>query len=57
LPGNDQILVELMKAEGKILLSAMHKLINSVWNKEKLLDQWMEFIFVPVHKKGDKTVL
>jgi hypothetical protein len=36
-------------------LSGIHKLINSVWNKEELPDQWKESIIVPVHKKGDKT--
>jgi sorting nexin-29 len=36
-------------------LSAIHKLIHSVWNKEELPDQWKESIIVPVHKKGDKT--
>jgi hypothetical protein len=38
-----------------MLLSAIHKLINSVWNKEELPDQWKESIFVPIHKKCDKT--
>jgi hypothetical protein len=38
-----------------MLLSAIHKLINSVWNKEELSNQWKESIIVPVHKKGDKT--
>jgi hypothetical protein len=33
----------------------IHKLINSVWNKEELPDQWKESIIVRVHKKGDKT--
>jgi hypothetical protein len=33
----------------------IHNLINSVWNKEGLLDQWKESIIVPIHKKGDKT--
>jgi hypothetical protein len=37
-------------AGGEILLSAIHKLINSVWNKEELPDQWKESIIVPVHK-------
>jgi hypothetical protein len=36
-------------------LSAIHKAVNSVWNKEELPDQWKESIIVPVHKKGDKT--
>jgi hypothetical protein len=52
--GGDQIPAELIQA-GEILLSAMHKLINSVWNKEELPDQWKKSIIVPVHKKGDKT--
>jgi hypothetical protein len=38
-----------------MLLSAIHKLINAIWNKEELPDQWKESITVPVHKKGDKT--
>jgi hypothetical protein len=42
--GSDQILAEMI-----------HKLINSIWNKEELPDQWKESIIVPVHKKGDKT--
>jgi hypothetical protein len=54
-PGSDQIPAELIQAGGEILLSAIHKLINSVWNKEELPDQWKESIIVPVHKEGDKT--
>jgi hypothetical protein len=54
-PGGDQIPAELIQAGGEILLSAIHKLINSVWNKEELPDQWKESIIVPVHKKDDKT--
>jgi hypothetical protein len=38
-----------------MLLSAIHKLINSIWNKEELPDQWKGSIIVPIHKKGDKS--
>jgi hypothetical protein len=38
-----------------MLLSEIHKLINSIWNKEELSDQWKESITVPIYKKGDKT--
>jgi hypothetical protein len=51
-PGNDQILAELIQGGGEILLSAIHKLINSVWIKEEFPDQWKESIIVPIHKKG-----
>jgi hypothetical protein len=38
-PSSDQILAELIQAGGEIFLSEIHKLINSVWNKEELPDQ------------------
>jgi hypothetical protein len=54
-PGNDQIPLELIQAGGEILLSAIHILLNCVWNKEELPDQWMGSISVPVQKRGAKT--
>jgi hypothetical protein len=54
-PGSDDIPAKLIQAGGEISLSAIHKLINSIWNKEELPDQWKEFISVPIHKNGDKT--
>jgi hypothetical protein len=39
-PGSDQLLTELIQAGGEILLSAIHKLNNSVWNEEELPGQW-----------------
>jgi hypothetical protein len=50
-PGNDRILAELIQAGGETLLSAIHKLINSIWNKEESPDQWKKSIIVPIHKK------
>jgi hypothetical protein len=55
LPGSDEILAKLIQAGGEILLSAIHKLIHSVWNKEELPDRWKKSIIVPAHKKSDKT--
>jgi hypothetical protein len=46
-PGSDQIPAELIQA--------IHKLINSVWNKEALPDQWKESIILSVHEKSGKT--
>jgi hypothetical protein len=54
-PGLDQIPAELIKAGGRTICSKIHKLINSIWNKEELHEQWKESIIVPVYKKGDKT--
>jgi hypothetical protein len=54
-PGSDQIPAEQIQAGGEILVSPIHKLINSVWNKEELPGEWKESLTVSVHKKGDKT--
>jgi hypothetical protein len=40
-----------------MLLSARHKPINYIWNKEELPDQWKESIFVPIHKKVTKLTV
>jgi hypothetical protein len=45
---------ELIQAGSETLVPVIHKLINSVWNKEELPDQWEESVIVPIHKKGDK---
>jgi hypothetical protein len=56
-PDSDKILEEVILAgdEIRVLMSTIHKLTNSVWNKEEFPDQWKESITVPVHKKVDKT--
>jgi hypothetical protein len=54
-PGIDQIPAELIKARGINICSEIRKLMNSIWNKEELPEQWKESIIVPVYKKGDKT--
>jgi hypothetical protein len=45
----------LIQTGDEILLSTIHKLINSIWNKEELPDWWKESIIAPIHKTGDKT--
>jgi hypothetical protein len=44
-PGSDEVLAELIQAGGEILLSLIHKLVNSNWDKEKLPDQWKEYTY------------
>ena len=53
-PGIDQIPAKLIKAGGRTIRSEIHKLIISIWNKDKLPQKWKESIIVPVYKKGDK---
>jgi hypothetical protein len=51
LPGSDRIMPKLIKAGGETLLSEIHKIINSIWNMEELLDQWKVSIIVPITKR------
>jgi hypothetical protein len=53
--GIDQIPAELIKVGGRTLCLEIHKLITSIWKKEKLPEEWKESITIPIHKKGDKT--
>ena len=54
-PGIDVIPTELIKAGGRKICCAIHKLIISIWNKEELPKELKESILVPIYKKGDKT--
>jgi hypothetical protein len=54
-PGGDP--AEMFQAGGETLVSVIHKLINSIWNKEELPDQWKESIIAPVHKKVIKLTV
>ena len=40
-PDIDQIPAELLKAGGRIICLEIHKLITSIWKKEKLPDEWI----------------
>jgi len=54
-PGIDQIPAELIKEGGRTIYLEIHKLIISISKKDKLPEDWKEWIIVPIHKKGDKT--
>jgi hypothetical protein len=46
------VVLKFRQNRGEILLSAIHKLSNCIWNREELLDQWKESIIIAIHKKG-----
>ena len=56
-PGFDQIPAELIKARGRTIRCAIHKLITSIWKKEELPQEWKESIIVPIHKRGIKQTV
>jgi len=41
-PGIGQIPAELIKAGGRTICCAIHKLSISIWNKEELPEEWKE---------------
>jgi hypothetical protein len=54
-PSSDQIPAEVIQTGSEILRSKIHKLINSIWNMEKLPHQWKQPIIIAVHNKSDET--
>ena len=55
-PGTDQIPEGLMKVRSRKFRFEISKLINSIWNKKELSEEWKGSITVPIYKKGDKTL-
>ena len=53
--GIGQIQAEFIKAGGGKKFSEINKLLNSIWNREEMLEKWKESIIVTILKKGDKT--
>ena len=51
-PGIDEIPAELIKAGCGTICLEFHKLITSIWKKEKLPDEWKESNIVLIHKNG-----
>jgi hypothetical protein len=47
----------VIQAAGEILLSAIHKLVNHILNKEELPDQWKDSIIVTIHQESDKLAV
>jgi hypothetical protein len=47
-PGIDQIPTELIKAGVKTIRSEIHQLIISIWNKEKMAEEWKELSIVRI---------
>jgi len=45
----------MIQAGGNIFRSEIHRLINFVWNKYELPQQWKESIILYIYKWGDET--
>jgi len=56
-PGIDQILAEFIQAGGNTLCSDIHKLINSIWNKEECCCSGRNLSVHPFTKKVIKLIV
>jgi hypothetical protein len=58
---NHQVLVKyltkLIKRGSNTSLAEIHKLINSIWHKEVLPDQWKDSLIVPFVKRAVKRTV
>jgi len=45
----------LIEAVGRTIRPEVHEVINSIWNKEEMPEEWKESIILPIFKNGDKT--
>ncbi|PNF21426.1 hypothetical protein B7P43_G14102 [Cryptotermes secundus] len=51
-PGGDDIPAELWKAGGQEGVITPHRIINKVWEEEKITEYWGKSIICPIFKKG-----
>jgi len=54
-PHTDWIIAKLNNAGGRKIHSEIHKLTDSLWNKEELPQQWKKSVIVPIFKRDGKT--
>ena len=51
-PGEDNIPAELIKSAGADLWHRLHRIITRVWDEEKVPDEWLMGLMIPIFKKG-----
>jgi hypothetical protein len=56
-PDMKQIPAQLIQAGGETLLPEIHKLINSIWSKENLPEQWKQSLLYHFTRRYRKTAL
>jgi len=47
----------MIKAGSITILTEIHTLNKSIWNKEELPEDWKKSIIVPVYKKCDRKIV
>ena len=55
-PGVDNIPPEALKEGGPCTVEALHRILNFVWEKEVIPDDWKRGLLVKLTKKGDLSL-
>jgi hypothetical protein len=50
--GIDGIFPDLIKAGGKVVIRQMDELFKTVWDEERIPEEWLKNVIILVHKKG-----
>lgn len=45
---------KVLKARGDFLYQRIHEIVEQIWKKQELSNDWKRAMMVLVHKKGDK---
>lgn len=53
-PGEDGITNELLKHGGRSAKTEIHRLIDLIWKKEEMPNDWKTGLIAPIYKKGNK---
>ena len=51
-PGEDQITGEMLKLGGEPIVQWLTRLACSIWQSEKIPEDWQKQLVIPLHKKG-----
>ncbi|MFP3037177.1 MAG: endonuclease/exonuclease/phosphatase family protein, partial [Candidatus Karelsulcia muelleri] len=54
-PGDDSIVAEMWKYANVETVQKLQRVIQDIWEKEELPEEWRYAIIHPIHKKGDRT--
>ena len=54
-PGESGITAEMLKNGGENLQLVIANMIQDIWLREEMPEDWKTAIFYPIHKKGDRT--
>jgi hypothetical protein len=56
-PGEDQVVIEMVKAGGNVIQEKLRKIFNRVIEEEKIPEKWKNAIITLLFKKGEKKDL